>query len=164
MRVTPFGIRAISASVGGCTFATICAPDNVAAIGGLARCYLLGGDLERAREVIEMAPPKAKNADIDSVKAALALAAVAPSETAPLEDRLAADPDDHQARYDLAQALASHGDLEGAAEHLLTIIERDREWNDGEARKRLLTVFEAAGFGSDVAKHGRRRLSAILFS
>ena len=139
-------------------------PDNLAAIGGLARCYLAGGDLERAGEVVAMAPPGAKNADLDSVRAALALAAAAPSDTADAERRLAADPDDHAARSELAAALAAKGKLEAAADHLLTIIQRDREWNGGAARAQLLTVFEAAGLVSEVTKQGRRRLSSILFS
>ena len=88
----------------------------------------------------------------------------AASETAPFEAALAADPDDHQARFDLAGALAGQGRLEEAADHLLTIIGEDPAWNDQAARKQLLTVFEAAGFNSEVAKTGRRRLSSILFS
>jgi putative thioredoxin len=98
------------------------------------------------------------------VRAALALSEGAPSETAEFEQKLAANPDDHQARFDLAGALAGSGKLQEAADHLLAIIERDREWNDEAARKQLLKVFEAAGPMSDVAKQGRRRLSAILFS
>ena len=139
-------------------------PDNLAAIGGLARCYLDGGDIERAREAAEMAPADARNADLDSVRAALKLAEAAPSETTEFEHRLASNPDDHEARLEYAKALAGRGDLQGAADQLLMIIERDRTWNDEAARKQLLTVFEAAGMASDVAKQGRRRLSAILFS
>ncbi|MGA0602438.1 thioredoxin [Caulobacter sp. KR2-114] len=139
-------------------------PENVAAIGGLARCYLDGGDLERAREVAEMAPADARNGDLESVRAALKLAEAAPSETSEFEQRLAADPNDHAARLELANALAGRGDLQGAVDQLLTIIERDRAWNDEAARKQLLTVFEAAGMASDITKQGRRRLSAILFS
>ena len=139
-------------------------PDNLTAIGGLARCYLAGGDIERAGEVAAMAPPGAKNADLDSVRAALALAAAAPSDTAEAERRLHADPDDHAARLDLAKALAAKGKLDAAADHLLDLIARDRDWNDGAARAQLLTVFEAAGPMSEVAKLGRRRLSSILFS
>jgi putative thioredoxin len=139
-------------------------PENLAAIGGLARCYLAGGDRERAREVADMAPPDAKNSDLESVRAALALAAEAPADTAEAERRLAADPDDHDARLELAKALAGKGRFEAAADQLLKIIERDRDWNEGAARKQLLTVFEAAGQTSEVAKQGRRRLSAILFS
>ena len=139
-------------------------PDNLTAIGGLARCYLDGGDIEHAREVAEMAPADARNADLDSVRAALKLAEAAPSETAEFEHRLAANPDDHEARLEYAKALAGRGDLQAAADQLLMIIERDRAWSDEAARKQLLTVFEAAGMASDVAKQGRRRLSAILFS
>ena len=74
------------------------------------------------------------------------------------------DADDHEARFELAKALAGQGRLDAASDHLLTIIERDRAWNDEAARKQLLTVFEAAGPMSEVAKNGRRRLSSILFS
>ncbi len=139
-------------------------PDNVKAIAGLARCYLNGGDIERAAEVVQMAPEGAKDVDLDGVKAALALAAQGAAETGGLEQRLARDPDDHEARFELAKALAGRGELAQAADHLLTIIARDRAWNDEAARKQLLTVFEAAGPTSDVAKQGRRRLSSILFS
>src|SRR5580693_9516568 len=97
-------------------------PDNLAAIGGLARCYLAGGDTERAAEVAAMAPPDAKNADLESVRAALALAASAPSETGEFEQRLARDPDDHEARIELAKALAARGQFQEASDQLLTSI------------------------------------------
>jgi putative thioredoxin len=140
-------------------------PENVKALGGLARLYMQNGDAERAREILEMAPPDAKDPDLDSVRAGLALAEAAPAgETEALEQRLAADPGDHAARFELAGALAAAGRLDAAADHLLAIIEADREWNDQAARKQLLQVFEAAGPASEVAKAGRRRLSAILFS
>jgi putative thioredoxin len=139
-------------------------PANVKALGGMARAYLAGGDLEGAAEVVAMAPADAKDPDLDAARAALALAESAPSETAAFEKRLAADPDDHEARLELAKALAGAGRLQEAADHLLTIIARDRAWNDDAARKQLLTVFEAAGPTSEVAKQGRRRLSSILFS
>ena len=139
-------------------------PDNVAAIGGLAKAYLAGGDHERAAEVAEMAPADAKNADLESVRAALALAKDAPSDTAEFEQRLAKDPADHEARLEYAKALAGQGQFAEAVDQLLKIIEADREWNEGAARKQLLTVFEAAGPASDVARQGRRRLSSILFS
>jgi putative thioredoxin len=139
-------------------------PENVKAVAGLARVYLAGGDVERAREVVAMLPEDAKDAELDGVRAALALAADGPSETAEFERRLASDPADHEARLELAKALAGRGDMDGAADHLLAIIEADREWNDQAARKQLLTVFEAAGPMSEVARSGRRRLSAILFS
>ena len=139
-------------------------PDHVKALGGLARCYLAGGEAERAKEILGMAPEGAKDPDLDSVRAALDLAAEAPSETQEFEARLAADADDHEARLALAKALAGRGRMEAAADHLLHIIERDRTWNDEAARKQLLTIFEAAGPASEVARNGRRRLSAILFS
>ncbi|RAK67270.1 thioredoxin family protein [Phenylobacterium kunshanense] len=139
-------------------------PSNVKAIGGLARLYQQAGDLERAAEVLEMAPEDAKDPDIDAVRAALTLAAEAPSETAEFERRLAADPDDHEARLEYAKALAGQNRLMEAADQLIESIGRDREWNEQAARKQLLTIFEAAGPMSDVAKQGRRKLSAILFS
>jgi putative thioredoxin len=139
-------------------------PENLKAIAGLARLYLNGGDAEKARQTVDMAPEGAKDAELESVRTALTLAEAAPSETADLERKVAADADDLDARFELAKALAGHGRLDEAADHLLTIIERDRTWNDEAARKQLLTVFEAAGPMSDVAKQGRRRLSSILFS
>ena len=139
-------------------------PDNLKALGGLARCYMAGGEPDRAREILDMAPADAKDADLDSVRAALNLAAEAPSDTGAFEARLATDPDDHEARLALAKALAGRGRMEAAADHLLQIIERDRNWNEDAARKQLLTIFEAAGPGSEVARSGRKRLSAILFS
>ena len=138
--------------------------ENLTAIGGLARCYLAGGDNERAAEAAAMAPAGARNADLESVRAALILAAAAPSDTLESERRLAADPNDHEARFDLAKAMAGKGKLQEAAEHLLTILTLDRDWHECAARAELLTVFEAAGPTSDVAKQGRRRLASILFS
>ncbi len=139
-------------------------PANVKAAAGLARCYLVSGDAERAQDVLDMLPPEAKDADLDSVRAALKLAGSAAAETRALDERLAANPDDHDARLELATALAGQGAFDRAVDQLLTIIERDREWNDGAARKQLLTVFEAAGAASDTARQGRRRLSSLLFS
>lgn len=139
-------------------------PQNVKAIAGLARLYQQAGDLDRAREVMALAPEGAKDADLDGVRAALALAEQAPSETAEFEQRLAADPDDHEARFELAKALAGSGRMMDAVDELLEIVRRDRAWNDEAARKQLLTIFEAAGPMSDVAKQGRRKLSALLFS
>jgi putative thioredoxin len=139
-------------------------PENLKALGGLARVYLMGGETERAREILEMAPEGAKDPDLDSVRAALALAAEAPSDLHEFEQRLAKDPNDFDARFELARALAGHGRMEDAVDHLLAIVEADREWNEQAARKQLLTIFEAAGPTSEVAKQGRRRLSSILFS
>ena len=143
-------------------------PDSVKAIAGLARCYLTAGDAERAQEVADMAPADAKDADLASVRAALKLASAGASasseEARPFEARLAADPNDHEARFELAKLLAGQGRFEPAADHLLTILQTDRMWNEEAARKQLLTVFEAAGPMSDVARTGRKRLSSILFS
>ena len=139
-------------------------PDNVKALGGLAKCYLTGGDQDRAREIAEMAPAEAKDPDLESVRAALALSKEAPAETTEFEQRLARDEGDHDARFEIAKALAGRGAWDAAADHLLHIIAADRAWNDDAARKQLLTIFEAAGAGSDVTRTGRRRLSAILFS
>ncbi|WP_309088469.1 co-chaperone YbbN [Phenylobacterium sp.] len=139
-------------------------PQNLKALGGLARLYQQAGDLERAREVLAMAPEGAKDPDLDGVRAALALAEEAPSETAEFERRLAADADDHEARFELAKALAGQGQMMEAVDELLEIVRRDRAWNDEAARKQLLTIFEAAGPMSEVAKQGRRKLSALLFS
>ena len=139
-------------------------PQNVKALGGMAKVYMASGDAERAGEILAMAPADAKDPDLDSVRAALTLAAEAPSDTAGFEARLAKDPEDHEARFELAKALAGSHKLEAAADQLLTIIEKDRAWNDEAARKQLLIVFEAAGLTSAIARNGRRRLSAILFS
>lgn len=139
-------------------------PTHVKAIGGMARVLQQAGDLDQAREVLEMAPPDAKDPDIDAVRAALALADHAPSETAEFEARILADADDHEARLEYAKALAASGQMHEAVDQLIESIRRDREWNDQAARKQLLTIFEAAGPMSDVAKQGRRKLSTILFS
>ncbi len=139
-------------------------PGHVKAIGGMARLYQQAGDLERAAELLALAPPDAKDPDLDAVRAALALAKAAPLETAPFEARLAGDPDDHEARIELAKALAAAGHMTEAVDQLIEAIRRDRAWNDEAARQQLLLVFEAAGQMSEVAKQGRRKLSAILFS
>jgi putative thioredoxin len=140
---------------------------NTKAIAGMARTMLAAGDAEQARAVLEMTPPeKANDAEIAGVRAALELAdkAAHAGDAGELALKVARDPNDLQARYDLADALSARGDLEGACEHLLAIIERDRDWNDQAARKQLLTIFEAAGPASDIAKQGRRKLSAIWLS
>jgi putative thioredoxin len=139
-------------------------PQNVKALAGLARVYLLTGETDQARQIAGMAPADSQDPDLLGVRAALELAAEAPSDLHAFEQRLSANPNDHEARFDLAAALAGHGRLDLAADHLLHIVEQDREWNDQAARKQLLKVFESAGAVSDVAKTGRRRLSAILFS
>lgn len=142
-------------------------PENVKAIAGMARVALTAGDPEQAREILGHAPPeKANDPEILGVRSALDLAAKA-EETGDAGDlglKVANDPDDLQARFELAEALSARGDLENASEHLLAIIEKNRDWNDGAARAQLLKVFEAAGPMSEVTKQGRRKLSAILFA
>ena len=140
-------------------------PDNQPAVAGMARVYIADGDLEQARQTIAMAPADSKDPGVQSVRAQLSLAANVPAgASSELEAAVKANPGDHQARYDLSLAQASAGDLKGAADSLLAIIAADREWNDQAARKQLLTVFEAAGAASDIARDGRRRLSSILFA
>jgi len=140
-------------------------PENQTAIAGMARVYLADGDLEQARQTIAMAPQDSREPLVQSVRAQLTLAAAAPaSADAALSARVEADPDDHQARFDLALAMAAGGDLKGAVDHLLRIVAADRDWNDQAARKQLLTVFDAAGPASEVARDGRRRLSSLLFA
>jgi putative thioredoxin len=139
-------------------------PANVKAIAGMARLYLNNGNPGSARELVATAPADAKDPELDSVRAALKLTEAAPSETDALEQRLAANADDHEARLELATALAGQGRFDEAADNLLTIIAKDPEGNGQAARKQLLTVFEAAGPMSEVARQGRRRLSALLFT
>jgi putative thioredoxin len=139
-------------------------PQNPKAIAGYARVALAGGEPDQAAQILDMAPPEAKNdPDIAGVRAALELASGA-SETAEFERALQANPADHQARFDLANALAGQGRLDDAVDQLMKIMEADREWNDQAARMQLLKIFDAAGPTSEVAKNGRRRLSSLLFS
>ncbi|WP_372708315.1 thioredoxin [Brevundimonas sp.] len=140
-------------------------PANETAIAGMARVYLADGDADQARQTIAMAPVDSKHPTVQSVRARLALASSAPvGASAALEARVAADPTDLQARFDLSLALALAADLSGAVDHLLKIVAADRDWNDHAARKQLLVVFDAAGATSEIARDGRRRLSSILFA
>ena len=102
---------------------------------------------------------------VAAASAALRLAEQASSvgELAPLEQAVAANPDDHKARFDLAVALSAKGDRAGAADQLLEIIRRDRKWNDEAARKQLLQLFEAWGLMDPESIAARRKLSAIWF-
>lgn len=140
---------------------------NPAALAGLARCYLQTGDLDRAEQVIALVPPEEKKlAAVEQVRAALELARKAGEEDnrGELERRLAADPADLQARFDLAVALAARGQKKEAVDHLLDVVRRDRKWSDEAARKQLVQFFEAWGFKDPAAIEGRRRLSSLLFS
>lgn len=142
-------------------------PGEPRAVAGLARCYLANGDLERAKTTLQMVKPDGASHDaIRAVEAEVKLKenAPPPSETQALEARLAADPADHQARYDLALAKDAAGDRDGAIASLLDLIKRDRKWNEEAARKHLLTLFEAMGPTDPRTLEARRKLSAILFS
>ena len=142
------------------------APDHPEAISGLARALVMAGELDEARALLADVPEKAaKDPAIARAQSALALADVAPAnvETAALEQRIEANPDDHEARYELAGALMA-SDRDAAADHLLEIVRRDREWNEGAARARLLQLMEVVGLEDPWARDQRRRLSAILFT
>ena len=143
------------------------APDNPEAMSGLARALVQAGEIEEARALLADVPDKAaKDPAIARAQSALALAEIAPAnaETGAFERRLADNPDDHEARYELAGALMAGGDRDAAADQLLELIRRDREWNEGAARKRLLQFMEVVGLEDPWARDQRRRLSAILFT
>jgi putative thioredoxin len=141
-------------------------PENIAAIAGLARLHLDMDDLDGAKGFLAMVP-EAKTADpvIAGIRAAIELAGQAADlgDTAELEAKIAADPADHQARFDLAVALNGNNQREAATDHLIAILKTDRKWNDEAARRQLLQFFEAWG-SSDETTDGRRKLSAVLFS
>ena len=141
--------------------------ENAQAASGLAKCYIKTGDLVRAEQTLALVPPaKAESAAVASARAMLDLARKAPSEgeVDALRAKLAADPQDHHARFDLALALNAKGDREGALEELLSIIRKNRGWNDDAARKQLLQLFEAWGTSDQTAALGRQKLSSILFA
>lgn len=142
------------------------APEDPAVIGGLARALLAAGQADEARSVLDAAPTDAANhSDISRARAALELTQAAPeSDTSEIEARVASNPDDFDARYELAGAKMAAGDRDGAADALLEIIGRDRDWNEGAARQRLLQLIEAQGLEDPWAKAQRRRLSALLFT
>ena len=142
------------------------APDNPEAASGLARALIGAGRTDEARALIDALPEElAGHAALAQAKSALAITEMAPDtgETAELERRIAADPGDHEARYELAAALMAQGNRDAAADQLLESVARDREWNEGAARKRLLQFIEAVGLEDPWASAQRRRLSAILF-
>jgi putative thioredoxin len=143
-------------------------PGNVQAVAGLARAYLVGGDVERARSTLQMVPPDAAQDEaIRAVEAELKLRetpAPESGELAALRAKLAADPKDHQARFDLAMALDAGGDRDGAVAELLELVRLDRKWNEDAGRKQLVTLFEAMGATDPRTIEARRKLSGLLFS
>ena len=143
-------------------------PENPEAWGGLIRALLALGQEDQANEALAQVPPKnAEHADIAGARSALALAAEgrrARDQLSTYQQRLAADPADHQARYDLATALNAMDKREEAADALLDILRRNRSWNEEAARLQLLKFFEAWGLDDPATVAARRKLSAILFS
>jgi putative thioredoxin len=140
---------------------------NVPALGGLARCYVETGALEQAKQTLAMVPEnKYGDPAVAAARAALELAekAVSLGPLTELEQKLAADPLDHQARYDLALALNAANRREEALDHLIEIVRRNRQWNEDAARKQLVTFFDAWGPTDEMTMAGRRRLSSLLFS
>ena len=142
------------------------APDDAEVIGGLARALIAAGETDEARQMLDaLAEDLAKKPEIARARAALEVASAAPvADTSALEARLAADPDDHETRFELASAKMAAGDRDSAADALLEIIRRDREWNDGAARQRFLQLLEAQGLEDPWSSAQRRRLSALLFT
>ena len=136
-------------------------------MAGLARCYLESGDVERAKKTLGLVKPDGQSDEaIRAVEAEVALKerAMNAGDAAPLRARVATDPADLEARFQLATVLDAKGERDNAIAELLEIIRRDRKWNEDAARKQLLTLFEAMGPTDARTIQGRRRLSSLLFS
>jgi putative thioredoxin len=140
-------------------------PDNPVVIGGQARAMIEAGRKDEARSLLDsVTDEQGKHPAVSRARAALEVAAAPAADVSAEEARLAADPDDHEARFAIAQARIASGDRDAAADALLEIIARDRDWNDGAARTRFLQMLEAAGLEDPWARAQRRRLSALLFT
>src|SRR5271169_7238416 len=140
---------------------------NIAALAGLAKCYVTTGAIEQAKQTLAMVPEsKRGDAAVKAVQASIDLAeqAKALGPMTELEQKVAANPLDHQARFDLATALNASGKRSEAIHQLLEIVKRDRKWNEDGARKQLVQFFEAWGPTDEATVDGRKRLSTILFS
>ena len=140
---------------------------NITALAGLAKCYVTTGAVEQAKQTIAMVPESKRNdAAVKAVQASIELAeqAEALGPVTELEQKVAANPLDHQARFDLATALNAQGKRADATNQLLEIVRRDRKWNDDGARKQLVQFFEAWGGADEATVDGRKRLSTLLFS
>src|SRR5690606_2958631 len=143
------------------------APQNVPALVGLAKAYMKAGETEQAKQVLDTVPEsERKGEDYNATAAALKLLDEASDlgNAGELQARIEGDPDDLKARYDLAVVLNSQGKRVEAAEVLVGLMRRDREWNEDAARKKLLEFFEAWGPKDEATVKGRRMLSALLFS
>lgn len=143
------------------------APDNAAAYAGVVRCMIAGGHIDQAKTLLSAAPePIAKDKALTQARTALELAEqtahVGPTQE--LGAKVAAAPDDHQARYDLALALLAAGQRAEAVDQLLEIVRRQRSWNEEAARKQLVKLFAAFGTTDPLTIDGRKRLSSILFA
>jgi len=151
------------------TFAAIVGeePENAAANGGLARAHIALGDLDTAEALLNNVAPSIANApEIEVARAQIELARQA-ADAGPLAELHAAveaNADDHQARFDYAQALHAAGNAEDAVEQLLELFRRDREWNDAAAKTQLFTIFDALTATDPIAQKGRRRLSSMIFA
>jgi putative thioredoxin len=142
-------------------------PGNVPALAGLARAYVQTDALEQAKQTLALVPEAKRNdAAVAAARSALEVAEQAKSvgPVGELEQKVAANPLDHQARFDLAVALNAAGRRQEAADHLLEIVKRDRKWNEDGARKQLVQFFEAWGPTDEATVAGRRKLSSILFA
>lgn len=143
------------------------APDMVEVVAGQARALVMLGQLDEAEALLAALPAEiARHGAIDQARAAIALARdVKPlADLSAVEAKVAADPDDHEARFELAGGLMANGDRDGAADALLEIVRRDRTWNEGAARAQLVTIFEAVGLEDPWVSAQRRKLSQILFA
>jgi putative thioredoxin len=150
-------------------YAQLLAEDNtnVPALAGLTRCYVETGALEQARQTLAMVPEAKQNdGAVAAARAALEIAEQAKTlgPLTELEQKVAANPLDHQARFDLALALNGKGRRADALEQLIAIVKRDRKWNDDGARKQLVQFFDAWGPTEEATIEGRKRLSSILFA
>jgi putative thioredoxin len=142
-------------------------PENPRALGGMIRATVAAGEIERAAQMLGAVPAAiAEHPAIAAARATvdLALQTQEVGETRELRARVEADPNDHQARFDLATALLAKRDREGAVDQLLELFRRDREWNEGAAKAQLMKLFETLGPKDPVALKGRRRLSSMIFS
>jgi putative thioredoxin len=142
-------------------------PENVPALAGLVRCYVETGALDQAKQTLATVPEAKRNdAAVGAARAALELAEQAKTlgPVAELEQKVAANPLDHQARFDLALALNGTGQRLDALEQLISIVKRDRKWNDDGARKQLVQFFDAWGPADEATIEGRKKLSSILFA
>ena len=150
-------------------FAAILGEDdkNAVAYAGLARCHVALGELDQAEAVLNGAPAEiSTSAEIEAAHAQIELARQAENAGPVAELRAAVDanPEDHQARFDLAQALHAAGEAEDAVNELLELFRRDREWNEGAAKAQLFTIFEALKPNDPVVLNGRRKLSSMIFA